>query len=217
MGIDYGAVEKCLREMFEIVKSDVAALRDLARRGGSACVPAVPAAVWDVPANLAQVLAGLPSLLRDAYIHLRVLVPDGMPEFAVPGLRTSGYALLLSPPSAPTPILNSTHCVCATRTAAGDGCVCFDECVLLLPGIRYGLELRVAPAAYACSASPRTRELSFVACMHARAHSPEQRIMDHASTQASVDDATEYIRALHACTRVGTHSSMHTGFAREPV
>jgi hypothetical protein len=167
MGIDYGAAATSLREVFEIVKSDVAALCDLARRGGSACVPAVPAAVWDALANLAQVLAGLPSLLRDAYIHLRVLVPDGMPEFAVPGLRTSGYALLLSPPSAPTPTLNTTHCVCATRTAAGDGCVCFDECVLLLPGIRYGLELRVAPAAYAFSASPRTRESSFVACMHA--------------------------------------------------
>ena len=114
MGIDYGAAVTSLREVFEIVKSDVAALRDLARSGGSACVPAVPAAVWDAPAKLAR----LPSFLRDAYIHVRELVPDGMPEFAVPGLRISGYALLLSPPSARTPTLNTTYCVCATRTAA---------------------------------------------------------------------------------------------------
>ena len=75
----------------------------------------------------------------------------------------------------------------------------------------------MAPVVYACSASPRTRESSFVACMHARTKSPLERIMDHASTQASVHEATECIRALNACTRVGTHSSMHIGFAREPV
>jgi hypothetical protein len=159
MQIDYGAATTSLRKVFAIVKSDVAALRDLlARRGGSACVPA---AVWDAPAHLAQVLAGLPSFLRDAYTHLRELVPDGMPEFPVYGLRASGYALFPSPPPAPTPKPNTSHFVRATRTAAGD----FDDCVLFLPGIRYVLELHVAPAAYFFSASPRTRESS--CCMHA--------------------------------------------------
>ena len=62
MQIDYGAATTSLRKVFAIVKSDVAALRDLlARRGGSACVPA---AVWDAPAHLAQVLAGTRRWLR---------------------------------------------------------------------------------------------------------------------------------------------------------
>lgn len=162
MQIDYGAATTSLRKVFAIVKSDVAALRDLlARRGGSACVPA---AVWDAPAHLAQVLAGLPSFLRDAYTHLRELVPDGMPEFPVYGLRASGYALFPSPPPAPPPNpIPLTSCAPRARLPETLMIACFScqEFVMC-----WSCMWRLRPISSPPLRAPVSR---LVACMHARA------------------------------------------------
>jgi len=96
--IDYGGAAELVREVFALVKSDAAALRDVVRR----VVGAPVSLCWDALLRLAELLAelplalaGLPCLLRDVGLRLRVLVADGMPRLA------AGCALLPSPPPAP--------------------------------------------------------------------------------------------------------------------